>query len=76
MRISVFIMGVVSCQEKKAPRYLARYSAQFRGFWPPQAHFSRPTARAIVRGMSSKRYPRMEALSPTGQTRVVREIFT
>jgi demethylmenaquinone methyltransferase/2-methoxy-6-polyprenyl-1,4-benzoquinol methylase len=26
--------------------------------------------------MSSKRYPRMEALSPTGQTRVVREIFT
>jgi demethylmenaquinone methyltransferase/2-methoxy-6-polyprenyl-1,4-benzoquinol methylase len=29
-----------------------------------------------VRGMSPKRYPPMEALSPTGQTRVVREIFT
>lgn len=29
-----------------------------------------------MRGMSSKRYPPMEALSPTGQTRVVREIFT
>ena len=26
--------------------------------------------------MSSKRYPRMEELTPTGQTRVVREIFT
>lgn len=38
--------------------------------------FSRPTAHAIVRGMSPKRYPPMEELSPTGQTRVVREIFT
>ncbi len=29
-----------------------------------------------MRRMSSKRYPRMEALSPAGQTRVVHEIFT
>ena len=48
-----------------------------RGFRAASAgRFSRPMERAIVRGMSSKRYPRMEALSPTGQTRVVREIFT
>jgi demethylmenaquinone methyltransferase/2-methoxy-6-polyprenyl-1,4-benzoquinol methylase len=70
--------GDLSRKKRRVPRAPGRPASPAPPVRPGAAlhAFSRLTERAIVRGMSAERYPRMEELTPTGQTRVVREIFT